>query len=212
MNRAIINHIDRKVGKGWKLVPAIRIEANFSADRDEDKTCVDNMRIMVFPAPGDKWVFRSSALHAPYHCTYHTSLSWSEDEITAAYDIGDFTRMLVPDPLDSDVFYIIYHDDSYHWRCREVEEAVNRLVRGIMHPQFQDNYVWKNKHAAKSVNETEKRNVAFKEIMMNELLPSLHRLFMIPLPVCDETVELDPMRVGEDLDRESASVFVAHAK
>lgn len=211
MKLAINNRIDRMCGKGWMFVHAIRIEADFSKERYEDKTCVDTCRLMVFPAQGEKWTFRSSRLHLSEDCTYHTSQSWADSEVKQAYETGDYTRMLDADSLEEDVYYIIYHDESFHWKCREVEDAVNRLVRGVMHEDFQANYVCKDKHMAKSITETEQRKMAFKDIMMSELLPAMHRLFMVPRAGFDDTVELDPMRVGENLDSESASVFVAHA-
>lgn len=210
---AINNHLDRKCGKGWMLVNAIRIEADFSKERDEDKTSVNLSRLMVFPAQGDEWVFRKRDLHVPEDCTYHTPLSWTEEEIKAAYDSGEFARMLQPDPLNKDIYYIIYEDPSFHHMCREVDDAVNRLVRGVVHESFKVNDVCQNKHMVKSIKDTEKRAMSFKHLMINELLPSLRRKFMLPREDCaDTTVELDPMRVGENLDPKSASVFVAHAK
>lgn len=75
MMKAINRHLDRKCGKGWMLVYAIRIEADFSKERDEDKTSVNLSRLMVFPAQGDEWVFRSRDLHVFEDCSYHTPLS-----------------------------------------------------------------------------------------------------------------------------------------
>lgn len=212
MMMAIENHFDRKCGKGWMFVNAIRIEADFSKERDEDKTSVNLSRLMVFPAQGDEWVFRSRNLHVPEDCTYHTPLSWTEAEIKTAYDSGEFARMLEPDPLNNDIYYILYDDASYHHKCREVDDAVNRLVSSVMHKNFKVNAVCRSKHMVKSINDTEKRAMSFKHIMLTELLPSLRLKFMQPRAECDDAVELDPMRLGENLNKESASVFVAHAK
>lgn len=88
MLKGINNYIDRKRGKGWMFVHAVRIEADFPQERDEDKTSVNLSRLMVFPAR-DKWVFTSRDLLGTEDFAFRTSLCWADDEIKTACDSGE---------------------------------------------------------------------------------------------------------------------------
>lgn len=218
---SISTALKKKCGPGTVLLPVIRISADFSEKRVEDRAEVNAGRILMVcgsndSAP-DSCGFHTSAMDQEKpNSTWYTTMDWTGFELEMAYHT-DKCSLMKADPEGEDVYYVLFEQEDM-WKVRDgnmskldlVEEATKRLVRSISNEDYN-----LYRHAGKGKVPTRALlRKAFKYHMIDELLSSFRKLFCTPrdgAPHIEEWQADCPVARESALDMGSADIFIAGA-
>ena len=97
--------IENELGVGIDFVNAIRIKLCLGMERVSDKAQVNIQRLCMFDGE-----FRRAIGEDPTKKTWHTSATWSRDEMDRVFYQNDAVSLLESDdPLD-DIYYLLFSD------------------------------------------------------------------------------------------------------
>lgn len=175
-------------GSGAGLVSAIRVSTDFK-DYDEkvadDLVRADNVRLLLNVRDG-RVTFRTSQLECcgrplcvfsgkdgDRSRTYYSAGAWTDDDLQQAHQMGCLVSLLEADPLDSNVYYIVYANDACGHFASEIDFAVKRLGRELLSTLREGGF--SNKFLAKQPPVV-RLHEEFHDQMFRVLLPSFQRM------------------------------------
>lgn len=213
--------IKEACGKGSMIVPAVRIETHFERESADDMVESNEMRILLCAdGYGRETSFSTSALPVPtgerQDRTWYCHPSWQEPDLRQAYEGAGILSLLMPDPVDANVYYVVFKKDcgNISGKMHVVDESTKLLVKSITDPKYNlagacATACGDKKFAVKRPRK-DQLNEVFRMHMHQEKLTFFRGLFAAdrgggPKSPIDC---LDPMAKAEKMDKDSAFVYV----
>lgn len=184
----LMQNLRSSTGSGTGFVPAIRVSSDFKDHEGkgaDDLVRADNVRLLLNFSNG-KATLRTSQLQCcgKPSCvfsgrdddrsrTYYTAAAWTDGDLQQAHQLGCTVSLLQADPLDSNVYYIVYADDACGHSASAIDFAVKRLCRELLSTLREGGI--RDKFLAKQPPVV-RPNEEFHDQMFRVLLPSWKRM------------------------------------